>query len=428
MRACLLSLFVVLSLHAFSQSPYENVEIDRQDGMFGYPPCEPSICVNPQDPANIVAGAILNKVYVSNDSGRTWSVSKLTSSHGVFGDPAIVASPRGDFYYLHLSDPSGRGWSHPSLLDRIVCQRSTDGGKTWSDGGGMGRNGQKDQDKQWAAVSSDSKHIYATWTQFDRYNSSDPQDSTLILFSCSNKKGKKWSDPVRLSQHAGNCLDDDYTVEGAVPAAGTDGEIYCAWARGDSLFFDRSVDGGKTWLDRDIVAGPIVGGWNQEVPGINRCNGMPVTMVDHSNGPHRGSIHILYADIRNGADDTDIWCITSSDRGSTWGEPVRVNDDGPGKQQFFPWLSVDPVTGHLYAVFYDRRNHDGNTTDVYLATSTDGGKHWSNERISEKPFTPKENVFFGDYNNISAHGGVVRPIWTRFEDGKLSVWTALIQK
>ena len=35
-------------------------------------------------------------------------------------------------------------------FDRIVCQRSTDGAETWSDGGGMGLQHPKDQDKEWA--------------------------------------------------------------------------------------------------------------------------------------------------------------------------------------------------------------------------------------------------------------------------------------
>ena len=36
--------------------------------------------------------------------------------------------------------------------------------------------------------------------------------------------------------------------------------------------------------------------------------------------------------------------------------------------------------------------------------------------------------FFGDYNNISAHKGVIAPIWTRMVDGKTSVWTTVIQQ
>ena len=38
----------------------------------------------------------------------------------------------------------------------------------------------------------------------------------------------------------------------------------------------------------------------------------------------------------------------------------------------------------------------------------------------------QRKVFFGDYNNITAVDGHVRPIWTHEEGGILSVWTALL--
>ncbi|TAE05344.1 MAG: exo-alpha-sialidase, partial [Bacteroidetes bacterium] len=111
-----------------------------------------------------------------------------------------------------------------------------------------------------------------------------------------------------------------------------------------------------------------------------------------------------------------------------WSKPKRVNDDGAGKHQFFNWMAVDPVTGYIHVVFYDRRNYNDSQTDVWLATSKDGGETFQNEKISETPFKPNKYVFFGDYNNISAYKGVVRPIWTRLDGTKLSVWTALIEK
>jgi len=103
-----------------------------------------------------------------------------------------------------------------------------------------------------------------------------------------------------------------------------------------------------------------------------------------------------------------------------------VNDDKKGRQQFLPWLAIDQVTGHLYTVFYDRRNHTNELTDVYVAVSRDAGKSFINLQVSTEPFAPDARVFFGDYNHISAHDGVVRPIWTRLDKGVLSVWTAIM--
>jgi len=110
----------------------------------------------------------------------------------------------------------------------------------------------------------------------------------------------------------------------------------------------------------------------------------------------------------------------------TWSDPVRVNDDPPGRQQLFPWLAVDQTTGYLYSVFYDRRNYTDTRTDVYLAVSLDGGASFSNHRISESPFVPLDIVFMGDYSTVAAHDNVVRPIWARMDNRKVSVWTALV--
>ena len=95
---------------AFStQAQTTNVRLDVWDGK-GYQPCEPSIAMDPNNPDVVVAGSILDNVYRSEDGGQSWMKDKLTSPLGVFGDPCVVASPTGDFYFLHLSDPEGMGW------------------------------------------------------------------------------------------------------------------------------------------------------------------------------------------------------------------------------------------------------------------------------------------------------------------------------
>jgi hypothetical protein len=60
--------------------------------------------------------------------------------------------------------------------------------------------------------------------------------------------------------------------------------------------------------------------------------------------------------------------------------------------------------------------------------STDGGNTFQESIISNKPFLPFESVFIGDYLNIAAHNGIIRPIWPRMDSGKLTLWTALIEE
>ncbi len=419
MKKLFLALFLPLGMLA----QYQNVKIGESAPMRrGI--CEPSICINKARPHEMVAGAILDRVFYSEDGGQTWKGDTLVSSYGVWGDPVLVSDFEGNVYFLHLSDPTGLNWKSEEILDRIVCQKSTDGGKSWNDGSFMGLDHPKDQDKQWAAVNPLNNTVYTTWTQFDKYGAKEEEFKSNIMFSQSTDGGESWSKALQINQIAGGCLDDDNTTEGAVPCVSPDGEIYVAWSNGGKIYFDRSHDG-ENWLEEDIIVGDHVGGWDIEIPGLQRANGMPVTACDISDGSNRGTIYINWVDDRNG--HYDVWLVKSTDQGDSWSEPIKVNDDKKKRDQFFSWLSCDPVTGYLYTIFYDRRNHKKLETDVYMAYSKDGGETWVNEKISETSFVPDPSVFFGDYNDIEAYNGQVRPIWTRMEvDGSMSIWTALI--
>jgi hypothetical protein len=89
-------------------------------------------------------------------------------------------------------------------------------------------------------------------------------------------------------------------------------------------------------------------------------------------------------------------------------------------------MAIDQVTGFIYIVFYDRRNYTDNRTDVYLAYSTDGGETFVNKQISTNPFTPNQNIFFGDYTNITAYNNKVIPIWTRMDNSIPGIVCAII--
>lgn len=103
-----------------------------------------------------------------------------------------------------------------------------------------------------------------------------------------------------------------------------------------------------------------------------------------------------------------------------------VNNDTGTSHQFFNWMTIDQSNGYIYVVFYDRRAYTDNFTDVCLAISSDGGSTFDNVQISETPFLPEASTFMGDYTNIAAVDGIIRPIWTRLDSSRLSVWTAIV--
>ena len=403
----------------------ETILIDKADGFIG--PCEPTICINPSNTDNIIAGSVLDNVYVSKDGGYNWTKNKLESSFGVYGDPVIRSDNKGNIYFAHLSNPNGKAFKDEAFLDRIVIQKSNDEGISWNDGSYTLPRSPKDQDKHWLAIDPTDQTVYITWTEFDLYGSKKEKDHSRILFSKSTNTGDKWTDPIILSQLEGDCLDGDQTTEGAVPSVGPNGEIYVVWSFDEKIYFDRSVDKGLTWLEDDIMVTDQPGGWSFDIPGISRCNGMPISAVDRSESQYKGTIYVNWSDQRNGEENTDIWLTKSTDQGTTWSLPIKVNKDTGDKQQFFTWMSLDQSSGFIYIVYYDRRDHDDNTTDVFLAWSKNGGDSFEEIKINSESFVPNSFQFFGDYNDISAVDGRVRPIWTQLNKSLLTVWTAIIE-
>ncbi len=389
-------------------------------------PNEPSIIINPNNTQNIVVGENSRRYFVSNDGGLTWTQKMITSNFGYCCDPCLDADMNGNLYFFHLSNPNNGSW-----IDRIVCQKSTNNGNSFDAVDSYtGLNSTEKQDKQWSVIDNQNNIVYVTWTQFDQYGTPNPTKFSNILFSKSTDGGNTWSNPVQINETSGNCVDDDDTVEGAVPAVGPNGEVYVAWVGPAGLVFDKSTDHGQTWLQHDIVIDNMQGsgGWAYTIPGINRCDGLPITKCDLSNGPHRGNIYVNWSDQRNGTDNTDIWLAKSADGGNTWSAPIKVNNDNSNKHQFLTWMDIDQTTGYLYFVFYDRRNYNDNNTDVYMAVSTDGGQTFINRKISESPFIPNSGTFFGDYNNLSVHNGIVRPVWGRLHNGNQSLMTAILSQ
>lgn len=404
-------------------TPYPNIQVNSQSNY----PEETAMAVNPTNPSNGIGVAQVPytqacRYYNTYNGGTSWVEGGLPGSYEL-GDPSIVFNAEGTAYYGYIGTFSHSG---------IFINRTTDGGVSWLPDAVaviQHNSGSPFEDKPYPCAdrSSDPFHgnLYVSWTQFDHYGSGNPADSSRILFSRSTDGGADFSTPLKISDRGGDAVDSDNTVEGAVPAVGPNGTVYVAWAGPLGLVFDRSTDGGLNF-GRDQVISDIPGGWDFGVPGIYRCNGLPTTKVDISPGPYSGRVYVCWSDQRNG--DTDVFLLYSDDGGAHWSPRVRVNDDpvGNGKEQFFPWIDVDPVSGIVYVVFYDRREESGVQTDVYLAVSSDGGATFNNEKISASPFSPTSQVFFGDYIGIGAYDGWVRPLWVRLDGTTLSLWTALI--
>jgi hypothetical protein len=129
---------------------------------------------------------------------------------------------------------------------------------------------------------------------------------------------------------------------------------------------------------------------------------------------------VTWADGRSG--DEDVLLRRSRDAGTTWSDPVKVNDNpaGDGTAQFLPKVDVAPG-GRVDVVFLDGRNdRSKKLLDAYLATSADGGRHFRNVRLSGQPFDstvgptfgPDYGTDFGTKLGLTSGGGKAYAVWT----------------
>ncbi|MBL7851078.1 MAG: exo-alpha-sialidase [Cyclobacteriaceae bacterium] len=384
-------------------------------------PGEPSVIINHDEPGNIIAAMGTDRVVYSTDGGKTWSESTVTSPLGRGASVGMIVDAKGRIYNFHRaeSEKPGEGYDH------LLCQRSDDRGKTWNQGSLIGGNSGKKNDKLGIAVNARKQVLYAAWTQYDQYPSPEAGCQSNVMFSMATNAGNKWDKPMAVNQLPGNCLNDGTSPAGATPAISMEGRIFLAWSSNEAIFFDRSYDEGKNWLKNDLAIAKQQGGWALEVPGFGVTYNAPSLMIDNSASRYHGLLYLVFADQRSGAEDTDIWFHRSTRHGDSWTPPLRINKDEPGRHQFSPAMAVDQATGMVYVLYYDRRAYADNQTDVYLAWSLDGGNSFSEKKISETPFTPTPIPFY-DHTSISAHNGLIVPVWTRVDDGKISVWTAII--
>jgi hypothetical protein len=235
-------------------------------------------------------------------------------------------------------------------------------------------------------------------------------------------------------------------MRGPSLATGPQGEFYAVWEGigfPRVLLFNASTDGGETFLPVEVAPSidlnvyRFTGSLSLPSPtilinGVPRMNSFPVMDVDRSAGPNRGMIYITWAETTNRS-DADVFMMRLTPPNGMHPQisnPVRVNNDPPGADQFFPWLSVDETDGSIEIAFYDRRDDTGGLlTNLYLARSTDGGSNFTNTRVSASPSDPRiqSNIFgavigIGDHISLDAARGKAHLMWTDTRRGKQEIF------
>jgi len=379
---------------------------------------EPGIAIDPNNPSRIVVvyqvGAF---AAYSIDAGKTFTAAETShpTDYRIAGDVSTAFDNLGHAFlcYLafdHLGTP--QYWAHNAGRNGVFVRRSPDAGKTWEKGSvavkafptGREPNLQfEDQPRIFADNSPASPYrgnLYVGWIEWQL-------DKSIMLFSRSTDDGETWSPAIRISTHAGLPRDDNGAVGGFALAIAPDGALYTVWHDGNQIVLAESRDGGNTFSPSHPIietAPPYFG----EITGVYRVSGFPQIAID----PKSLNLYIAWSDYRNG--DVDVFIASSSDHGRHWSEPVRVNNDPlhDGSDQFFQWMTIDPLTGAIYVQFYDRRADPANVKiRVTLARSIDRAHTFTSYDWGQKEFESK-GAFLGDYTWLAAYDNRVYGVWT----------------
>jgi len=366
--------------------------------------------------------------YESFDGGMTWPAPPSSPTGPVgsnYGDPAAAIGRNGYYYLGYITTSFGQG-----------VARSLNEGTSWT-GATLGTGGTLDKNHLWIdnyATSPYEGNLYSTWTTF-----SSPYGAIEVMRSIDDAATWVSRQAVSTAIAAGS------HNQGTHIQTGPGGEVYVAWsvydqwASGlydeDDIGFAKSVNGGVSFTPATRITNGIGGTGNIKGirgAGVNlggawpvRTASFPVMAVDISGGTRNGWIYLVWTNTGvpgvNTGSGWDVYLMRSTDGGTTWSLPTRVNQDAAGlRRHYYPWISCDPSNGNLSVVYYDNRDAPSTTSttvEVWSSNSSDGGFTWTDSQISDVSFVPAPipglaSGYMGDYIGVDSDGGMVYPLWS----------------
>jgi hypothetical protein len=320
----------------------------------------------------------------STNGGSTWIAPGVLQPNSFRSDPVLNSDSAGRFFYLSLLQ---------TFFDDLW--QSLTRGQSWAsiapaDGG----------DKEWFTIdntnSSGHGFLYQFW-------STDGNNYGGRQFTRSINGGSSWLDPINIpNSPAWGTLDVDF--DGNVFIGGVNlntGAIWCVRstnAKNGALLptFDRST---AVNLGGDIVVSEPI---NPE-----GLVGQVFLAVDRSGTRTNNNIYLLASVQPSGSTTgSDVIFVRSTDGGSTFSAPRRINDDpvNHAKWHWFGTLSVAP-NGRIDVVWFDTRNAANNTdSQLFYSYSLDGGNNWSANVAVSNSFNPfvgyPNQAKIGDYITV----------------------------
>jgi hypothetical protein len=394
---------------------------------------EPSVAINPSEPAFIVAGAndyctipsfadAWEGIYVSENGGQSWTDSLIP------GYPGDTSGDGQDSPLYGVDTAAGDpilGWDNDSNLfaggiafNRTVTtggtfltnanvfvstySRNTDSplgidyertvivGKGTPSAFFFGRFNDKPALKvdDWSASTYEG-NVYVSWTLFAGAGLDQ------VLFSRSTDGGLTFSKPIKISKSVPNAQGSDIAVA-------PDGTVYVVWRQfafpasgvNDAIVYVKSTNGGASFSTPRTID-PLVGYDRSDTyatggsardcgDGTSLCvsnfvfhreDSLPQATVDGD-----GNVYVTWEQVSPAADNGDTYhpdgqssvvVTKSDDGGGSWTDPVAADSQSTG-HQWWPNLSYDKSTGDLTLIYYDSREDSSYSVNRPPGNAADG--------------------------------------------------------
>lgn len=205
-----------------------------------------------------------------------------------------------------------------------------------------------------AEIAASGRNVYVCWTQKAEYDS----EYNRLFFQRSSDNGRSWLNrPIRI-----DCRGAAKGVVERPKLAASGAYVYAIWRDTRSgksdIYLNYSANNGLSWLGKDIRID--VG----DKPGASHAYVAEIAAVG-------ARVYVAWHDMRNGK--ADIYVNVSSNYGKTWlASPLRLDGDAVGAADS-RYVRVSAVNNKAYVVWQDDRN---GKYDIYINFTTNGGTTW----------------------------------------------------
>ncbi len=409
----------------------------RASGAQTTPRSESDIRINFNNPSRVIAGSNSitsggrQAMFYSSDGGSTWGQTSLslTTGDSFHSDPAVDWTSDGTAWSATL------GINSTGTTLKLRTYRSTDNGVTWTfDATPSGTQTNVDKELMWvdhSATSAFRNNIYIT------YHNGNPAYAV-------RRSAGAWGSPIQVSgaESTGTAIGGDVKTN-------ANGDVFVFWtATGNAkIVMAKSTNGGTSYGTPKVIA-TTFDSYDIGIPGMNSRRALIYASGAAYRTATKDMVYAAWTDLSGETGctapanepaasttstcKTRIWFARSTDGGTTWSAPVKVNNQAGLNDQFNQWIAVDETSGQVSLMYYDTVSDPGRKkTDVWYQTSTNDGASWgaavkvTTAMTDETSAGSDSGNQYGDYNALSGYGGKFLPSWTdRRGNASEEIWTA----